>query len=78
MLVVITADAVGSRCCWELGDLMLHSQPVICPSRWWCTFQVWIAVLVGLGPVNGGSLWAECCEMLKYRLGKGDFCGVFR
>ena len=48
VLVVIAADAVGSGCCWELGDTMLHSQPVICPSRWWCTFQVWIVVLDGI------------------------------
>ena len=30
------------------------------------------------GPVNGGALWAECCEMLEYRLEKGEFGRMFR
>ena len=25
------------------------------------------------GPVNDGALWAECCEMVKYRLEEGEF-----
>ena len=33
---------------------------------------------MGFGPVNGGSLWAECCKMLKYRLEKGEYGWVFR
>ena len=29
------------------------------------------------GPVNDGALWAECCEMVKYRLEEGEFGGMF-
>jgi hypothetical protein len=39
MLVVRAVYAVGSGCNWELGDLMLRSRPVVCPSHWLCPFR---------------------------------------
>ena len=33
---------------------------------------------MGFGPVDSDSLWAECFEVVQYRLEKGEFGWVFR